>query len=141
MRRALQVLAVIGAIAVWPALAGATEPASEQPTATAKQLAVPHTPEEHLARADYYKKKAVEYRAEADAHRKMLEDYHKKHPDIPWNTPENNDVRPSDAIETSLVTKERKHCDEFTSALKKVAEEADRFAEFHRMSAEEMRGK
>ena len=141
MRRALQVLAVIGAIAVWPALAGATEPTGEQPAPSAKQLAVPHTPEEHLARADYYKKKAAEYRAEADVHRKMLEDYHKKHPDIPWYTDDGGITRPSQGIETAVVTKMRKHCDEYTSALKRVAEEADRFAEFHRMSAEEMRGK
>ena len=40
-----------------------------------------------------------------------------------------------------MVTKERKHCAEYISGLNQVAEEADRFAEFHRMSAEEMRGK
>ena len=141
MRRALRVLAVMGAIAVWPALAGATEPTGAQSAPSAKQLAVPHTPEEHLARADYYKKKAAEYRAEADVHRKMLEDYHKKHPDVPWYDGEGQALPSPHGTETAVVTKMRKHCDEYTSALKQVAEKADRFAEFHRMSAEEMRGK
>ena len=141
MKRTLQVLAIIGAIAVWPAVAGATEPTGEQTSTSAMQLAVPHTPQEHLARADYYKKKAAEYRAEADAHRKMLEDYHKKHPDIPWLDGEGQELPPPHGTEIAMVTKERKHCAEYISALNQVTEEADRFAEFHRMSAEEMRGK
>ena len=141
MKSTLQVLAVIGAIAFWPAVAGAADPTGEQTSASATQFAIPHTPQEHLARADYYKKKAAEYRAEADVHRKMLEDYHKKHPDIPWLDGEGRELPSPHGTEIAMVTKERKHCDEFTSALNKAAEEADRFAEFHRMSAEEMRGK
>ena len=35
----------------------------------------------------------------------------------------------------------RKHCDEYAKDADKLAADAERFAEFHRMRAEEMRGK
>ena len=136
----LQALAVMGAIAVRPVVAGAAAPTLEQPAASAKQIEVPHTPEQHLARADYYKKKAADYNAETDAHRKMLADYHMKHPDIPWYDGEGQEL-PMHGTETAFVTEMRKHCDEYIRAAEQLAAEADRFAEFHRMRAEELRGK
>ena len=139
MRRTWQVLAVSSALAVWTAAAGAAGPTGEQPAPSATQLAIPHTPQEHLTRADYYKKKAAEYRADADVHHKMFAGYHQKNPDSPMYDGEGREILAG--TETAIVTKMRKHCDDYIRAAEQLAAEADRFAEFHSMRAAEMRGK
>ena len=139
MRRTGQMLAVLGVIAVWAAAAGATGPTGEQPVPSATQLDIPHSPQEHVTRADYYKKKAAEYRADADVHHKMFAGYHQKNPDSPMYDGEGREILAG--TETALVTKMRKHCDDYIRAAEQLAAEADRFAEFHRMRAAEMRGK
>jgi hypothetical protein len=132
-------MVVIGAVVTGAAVAGATGPMGEEPAKSDKQLNIPHTPEEHLARADHYKKKAAEYRAEAEMHRKMFADYHAKNPDKPLYTGEGLEIPHGE--ELASVTKMRKHCDEYIQKAEALAAEADRFADFHRMRAEEMRGK
>ena len=95
------------------------------------QLVVPTTYEEHVARAESYRTKAAEYRAEAESHRKMLEDYRAKEA--------HNQTKAG--IELPWVGKMRKHCEKYMNEAKKLAKEADSFAEFHTMRAAEMRGK
>ncbi len=105
----------------------------EQPAGKQEaEMGIPATPDEHLARAAKYQEKAVAYRKEAAEHRKMFADY----------------KQPGDAAhesktghEASWVAKMRKHCDEYIKDAEKLAADAERFAAFHRMRAEEMRGK
>lgn len=96
-------------------------------------VATPQTAQEHLARAATYKEKAAQSRKEAEEHRKMFADYDKKQGspllkskmgrDEPW------------------VAKMRQHCNTYIKAAETMAAEAERFAEFHRMRAEEMQSK
>ena len=106
--------------------------AEAQVTAPAEaEFSVPVTYEEHLARAESYRKKAAEYRAEVERHKKMFADalmgegrfQTKAGVDPPW------------------VAKMRKHCDKYMNEAKALAKEAESFAEFHTMRAAEMRGK
>ncbi len=97
------------------------------PSKTAEMKA-PHTPEEHFARAAEYERKAKEYRQEVALHRKMLDDELKAAPPLK--------VSP----EPASVVKMRKHCEDFIQKAQALAQEADRFAEFHRMRAKEMQG-
>jgi hypothetical protein len=118
-------------------LLGSVARAGEQTTQQAERktdavMSVPATPDEHLARAAKYQEKAAAYRKEAAEHRKMFADY----------------KQPADAAhesktghESAWVAKMRKHCDEYAKDADKLAADAERFAEFHRMRAEEMRGK
>ena len=96
-------------------------------------VAVPQTPDEHFARAKAYEDKAATYRKEATMHRKMLADYDKTHGNPALET--------KTGKELPWVAKMRKHCDRYTKEAERMASEAARFAEFHRMRGEEMRGK
>jgi len=96
------------------------------------QLGVPQTADEHLARAAYYKEKAAAYRREAETHHKMFADYDKKH-----GSPGAKALTAHDAS----ITKMRKHCDEYIKEAETLAAETERFAEFHRMLGEQMKGK
>ena len=96
-------------------------------------VAVPQTPDEQLARAKVYEDKAATCRKEATMHKKMLADYDKAHGNPALET--------KTGKELPWVAKMRKHCESYIKEAERMAGEADRFAEFHRMRGEEMRGK
>lgn len=111
---------------------GAEEAMATKAAAEKSELSVPETPQAHLSRAATYEKRAADYREEAAAHRSMFADYKKKH-----SSPS---VESKTGREMSWVTKMRAHCEEYARQAEKMAAEADRFAEFHRMRAAEMKG-
>jgi outer membrane protein TolC len=119
---------LLGPVARTDGLAG-EQPASKKDA----EMGVPATVDEHLARATTYQEKAAAYRQEAAFHRKMLADYDRRYGD-----PVRKSKRGS---ELPWIAKMRKHCDGYIKDAERLAADADRFAEFHRMRAEEMRGK
>ena len=116
------IIAAMTAAAI-PGHAFGQAPAGQPKTAEAK---VPQTPEEHFAAAKRYEEKAKEYRAEAEAHRKM---FSAVAPPIKLGT------------EDPGVAKMRKHCEDYIQKADALAQEADSFAQFHRMLGKEMQGK
>lgn len=94
---------------------------------------VPHTAEEHLARAASYREKAAQFRGEAEAHRKMFAEYDRKQ-----GSPA---MKSKMGREEPWIATMRQHCDAYIRQADKMAAEAEQFAEFHRMRGEEMRGK
>jgi len=127
-------LAVIAAGGLFGLVARAGEQTA-QPTQTKTdaEMSVPATPDEHLARAATYQEKAGAYRKEAAEHRKMFADYERQ----TGNPAQQSKV----GRELPWIAKMRKHCDEYIKDAEKLAADAERFAEFHRMRAEEARGK
>jgi hypothetical protein len=97
------------------------------------EMSVPATPDEHLARAATYQEKATAYRKEAAVHRKMFADYERQSG--------NPALQSKAGRELPWIGKMRKHCEGYIKDAEKLAADAERFAEFHRMRAEEMRGK
>jgi hypothetical protein len=114
-----------------PAPRPAERPQNPSSTAAkAEVVKIAVTPEDHLAKAEEYKKKAATYREEAAFHRKMLDDYKKTVASGPiGKVPEN-----------PYIAKMRKHCEGYIKDAEALAAEAERFAEFHRMRAAELRG-
>lgn len=95
------------------------------------RLPIPTTPEEHMAMAGEYAKKAATYRAEVAFHQKMLEDYKKTVAQGPaGKVPEN-----------PYIVNMRKHCEAYIRDAEALAVDAEKFAEFHRMRAAELQGK
>ena len=138
MRRVDAVLTVAALLVVMGtassvARAAGRAPAATQGSAPATAAAKGDTVQEHEAQAAAYREKAQAFHKEADEHRKMLADYKASQ-----STP---------ALETKLgqeppwVKQMRKHCEGYISAAEKLAAEAERFAEFHKMRAEELRQK
>lgn len=118
--------------AAW-STAGETQSAKPDVAGTdTSHLGMPGTPDEHLSRAAVYDQNAAGYRDEAATHRKMFSDYEKKQSSP---TVQNRLGR-----EAPWVTKMRKHCDAYIVQADKMAAEAARFAQFHRMRAAEMKG-
>jgi hypothetical protein len=72
------------------------------------------------------------YRAEMERHRKMLADFKAKSALPP--------SMESKTGEPGWIKTMRKHCESYMKDAERLAAEAERFAEFHRMRAEEMRG-
>jgi hypothetical protein len=126
-RRVISV--VVGALL---APAGATFHALAQEPSKQESLGAPHTVEEHMAKAAAYREKAAQYRKEADEHRKMLEDHRRGGPAA---------MESKTGREAPWVAKMRKHCERYIKAAEAIAAEAESFASFHRMRAEEMQGK
>lgn len=134
-------LTVAGVLAVLSNAAGTVavasprtaSPAVEQTSSGGQPSGVPQTAEEHLARAAMYKDKAAAARREAEEHRKMLADYKAR------QTPPGLETKLGQ--EPPWVKKMRRHCERYITAADQMAAEAEQFAEFHRMRAEEMRGK
>ena len=124
----LAVSALVSASLFFAPTAGAqkTPPSPEQRNESVK---VGETPEDHLAKATEYAKKASSYREEAAMHRRMYADYAKtvafnpKAPENPW------------------LRKMRDHCDRFIKDAERLAADSDTFAEFHRLRAAELQGK
>jgi hypothetical protein len=101
------------------------------PTSAAEKkesVMLPKTPEEYLATADEYKKKAAAYRAEAAAHRKMLEQYKEGFPAVEGQLDED-----------SYVKKMRLHCEGFINKAEALATETEKFGDFYRERAAELR--
>jgi hypothetical protein len=97
------------------------------------EMSVPATADEHLSRAATYKEKAAAYHQEAAVHRKMFADYERQ--------TGNPALQSKAGRELPWIAKMRKHCEGYIKDAEKLAADADRFAEFHRMRAEEMQGK
>ena len=110
-----------------PSALGQASPSKQE-----TQAGVPQTADEHTARAAWYREKAASYRQEAELHRRMFADYDKKEGSAA--------LRSKSGRELPWVAKMRKHCEGYMEQAQKMATEADRFAEFHRMRAEEMQG-
>ena len=127
-------LALVAVGSLLGTVARAGEPAAPQTgSKTDAKMDVPATPAEHLARAATYQKKAAAYRIEAAEHRKMFADYERQ---------QGNPAMQSKAgRELPWIAKMHKHCEGYIKDAEKLAADAERFAEFHRMRAEEMRGK
>jgi hypothetical protein len=110
--------------------AGPAAPPSQTPIASQKvgaaKIAV--TAEDHLAKAEEYKKKAAAYRAEATVHYKMLAAYKGEAKDTYGN-------------EDPKHAEMRIHCEGYISKAEALAIEAEKFADFHRTWAAEMQGK
>ncbi|MFN8092246.1 MAG: hypothetical protein U0599_08520 [Vicinamibacteria bacterium] len=126
-------LALIAAGSILGSAARAGEQNAQQASKKDAEMSVPATPDEHLARAATYQEKAAVYRKEAAVHRKMFADYERQSG--------NPALQSKAGRELPWIAKMRKHCDEFIKDAEKLAGDAERFAEFHRMRAEEMRGK
>lgn len=100
------------------------------PSDAERTTKAPLTVEEHLALVERYRRKAAEYRKEADEHRKMLAGYRRDAAVFP-----NKSGR-----EFPWFTKLRQRCEGYIQRADALADEADRFAEFHRMRARELQG-
>ena len=103
-----------------------------QASGNAAQISVPATAEEHLARATMYLERAASYRSEAAEHRQMFADFDRQQG--------NPALQNKMGRELPWIAKMRKHCEGYVKNAERLAAEAERFAEFHRMRAEEMRG-
>jgi hypothetical protein len=125
-RREALKLALIGATGFWPRFTFASAQGEEKPAETK----VPATPDEHFARASHYDAKAKEYRQEAALHKKMLKD------ELEALPPKLKSSGP----EPGWIQKMRKHCEGYIRQAEALAQEAERFAEFHRMRGREMKG-
>lgn len=118
------------------ATAAATIPAFAQPAApaakpAAAQVKIPNTPQDHLALAEEYRKKAAAYRAEAEMHRQMLEEYKKGVATGPAGK----------APENPYLKKMKAHCEGYIKKAEEMAKDADGFAQYHRWRAAELEGK
>jgi hypothetical protein len=127
-------LGLIAAGTLLVAVARVGEGAAQQAGRKADaEMSVPTTPDEHLARAATYQEKAAAYRKEAAEHRKMFADYERQSG--------NAALQSKSGRELPWVAKMRKHCEGYIKDAEKLAADAESFAAFHRMRAEEMRGR
>jgi hypothetical protein len=119
------------AMAVAPATSRAEVSTDPPPTTQAEhdQGIVPDTSEQHLEKAKRYEEKAAAYREDADEHRKMLAEYKKR---VALN--------PKDRLENPWLKKMRVHCEKYIKEAEALAREADKFADYHRFRAAELRG-
>jgi hypothetical protein len=85
------------------------------------------TSADHLAKAEEYTKKAAAFRADAEVHHKMLAEYR------------------GQAVSEGDSGRDRKamqiHCEGYYKKADALATEAEKFAEYHRMRAAELKGK
>lgn len=102
--------------------------AQEQPSHE-MEMKVPQTAMDHSAMAEHYQKKAAEYRADIEAHKKMLADYKKAAVETPK------------LGENPHVKAERLHCEKYIKAAEALEAEATESAKFHTLRAKEMEGK
>lgn len=107
-----------------PSAALADGPAKAPASAAVKPA---DTSEEHLAKAAEYAKKATGYRAEAAVHQKMLAEYR------------------GQAVSEGDSGNDRKamqvHCEGYFKKAEALAIEAEKFSDYHRMRAAELKGK
>ena len=110
---------LLGAIA----LTGATALASDAKT--------PQTAEDHAALAKQYLEKATAYKAEADSHRQMAEEY-KKSFVMPVNKA---------GQKNPYLLKMEKHCVAIAKEADRLAADTQKAAEYHELRAKELQGK
>ena len=99
-------------------------------TAAVAQARIPQTAEEHFAVAKSYQEKAASFRAIADEHRTMLEEY-KRSALPPTKT----------GMKNPWVKKMEEHCGAYIRDAGKLAADADKLAEYHTMRGRELQGK
>jgi hypothetical protein len=97
--------------------------------ARAEEPHMPQTMEEHLALAKQYTEKATAQRSEGAMHRKMAADYQKTH------------ATPKSAITPGHIKKMVKHCNHIAQAAEQLAGQYERAAEYHKLRAQEAKGK
>lgn len=121
-------------IALVAALGAGAAPQTPVPTVVAAvsphAMKLPSTAEEHDAMAETYRKKAASYREEVAFHRKMFADYKARVA-----------VIPKSSMENPFIRNMREHCEVFIKDAERLAVDADKFAEYHHLRAEELRGK
>ena len=100
-----------------------------QNPARADEPRPPQTVEEHMTLSRQYEEKAATQRKEAAFHRKMADDYQKRHANPKLTSPPGH------------VTKMLKHCDAIARAAEALAGEYERAAEYHKLRARELQGK
>jgi hypothetical protein len=131
-RTALQVgagaVAILLSVAFGPSRAVA---ASEGAKTEGQVSADPQTAEQHLARAGEYDEKAKAARVEAETHRTMLADFKTK----------DAAIQSKHGAELPWVGKMRAHCEAYIRDADAVTKDAEEFAKYHRMRADELRGK
>lgn len=98
--------------------------------ASGQEVKIPQTAKDHYELAERYQKKAAEYRAEIDMHKKMLTEYSKG---VAKN--------PKDTNETPYIKKMRLYCEKYISAKENLEREAAEMTKFHTFRAKEMEGK
>lgn len=98
--------------------------------ASGQEMKVPQTAKDHYELAERYQKKAAEYRAEIEMHKKMLAEYIKG---VAKN--------PKDPGENHFIKKMRLHCEKYIRAAENLEREAAEMAKFHTFRAREMEGK
>lgn len=98
--------------------------------ASGQEVKIPQTAKDHYELAERYQKKAAEYRAEIDMHKKMLAEYSKG---VARN--------PKDTGENPYIRKMRLHCEKYIRAAENLEREAAEMAKFHTFRAKEMEGK
>lgn len=91
---------------------------------------VPQTAADHLAMSASYQKKAMNYREDAEFHRRMLADYKK-----------GVAVTPKSHIENPWIKKMRVHCEEYIRTAERLAKDAEEFAKYHTFRGKELQGK
>lgn len=114
----------VGVIAGLMSFGGALY-ASEQ----AADVKMPETAEEHLAMAESYREKVRLYLQEVETHQRMLEDYKKRAA-----------YSPKASVENPWLKKMRKHCQAHINNARRLAEEAQEFADYHEILGKELQG-
>lgn len=98
--------------------------------ASGHEMKIPQTAKDHYELAERYQKKAAEYRAEIEMHKKMLAEYSKG---VAKN--------PKDTGENPYIKKMRLHCEKYIRAAENLEREAAEMAKFHTFRAKELEGK
>jgi hypothetical protein len=98
--------------------------------APGREMMMPQSAQEHLARADLYEKKAIDVRSDIKAHQKMLADYTKTVA-----------VNAKASTENAYIKNMRLHCESYISAAEALAHEDDEMAKLHTLRAKEAQGK
>ncbi|MFN7970897.1 MAG: hypothetical protein U0166_00850 [Acidobacteriota bacterium] len=86
------------------------------------------TAEECLAKAQEYRDKAAAQRAVATEHRKMFQDFAKAN------------ARSPKVAESPAIPRMKNHCQRLIDEAERLAVEAERFADYYRMRAADLRG-
>ena len=98
--------------------------------AAMQEMKVPQTADDHRKHAEHYQQKAMEFRADVAAHKKMLAEYSKR---IVQNS--------KTTLENPYLKKMRLHCEKYIRAAEAMALEAEEMAKFHTFRAKEVEGK
>ncbi len=95
----------------------------------AAEVKIPETASDHLAMAQSYREKVKTYLQEVDTHQQMLEAYKKRVM-----------VNPKAPMENPWLKKMRKHCQGYITDARRLAAEAQKFADYHELRGKELQG-